>query len=298
MAGRDQRGAAGAARRDDAGDVALSAQPVDKGIRHRRHRCAAVGAEHADPPRAVVQRDFLRGDVAGGSLAAGGDVDQAGAQAAACDDVADEAQLCALGVERADDQHDRWSGASASRAGSRRGRATSSSRVTPVVTVRAAASMRAIGTGCDQRVGSVGIGDDRSAPAPCCAAGCGAVAGFRPCRTVSMSDVRDRRGARRRAGAAAGRGRRQGARSSRMWFMWSLNDDGDVLGDCGRHVDIFCSIMSTDTSPSSPRRTSIPSTWATMTGANPSVGPSMISKCGLVRSAREIASICRSPPES
>ena len=41
--------------------------------------------------------------------------------------------------------------------GSRLRRATSSSRVTPVETVRAAASMRAIGTGCDQRVGSVGL---------------------------------------------------------------------------------------------------------------------------------------------
>ena len=61
---------------------------------------------------------------------------------------------------------------------------------------------------------------------------------------------------------------------------------------------IFCSITSTDMSPSSPRRTSISSTWATMTGASPSVGSSMMSRCGLVSSAREIASICCSPPES
>ena len=35
-----------------------------------------------DAAAAVVQRDFLRGDVAGGGLAAGGDVDQPRAQAA------------------------------------------------------------------------------------------------------------------------------------------------------------------------------------------------------------------------
>ena len=36
-------------------------------------------------------------------------------------------------------------------------RAASSIRVTPVESVRAAASMRAMGAGCDQRVGSVGL---------------------------------------------------------------------------------------------------------------------------------------------
>jgi hypothetical protein len=40
---------------------------------------------------------------------------------------------------------------------SRRGRAASSSLNTPVESVRAPASMRAIGTGCDQRVGGVGL---------------------------------------------------------------------------------------------------------------------------------------------
>jgi hypothetical protein len=61
---------------------------------------------------------------------------------------------------------------------------------------------------------------------------------------------------------------------------------------------MFCSMTSTAMSPSSPRRTSMSSTWATMTGASPSVGSSMISRRGLVTSAREIASICCSPPES
>ena len=61
---------------------------------------------------------------------------------------------------------------------------------------------------------------------------------------------------------------------------------------------MFCSMTSTAMSPSSPRRTSMSSTWATITGASPSVGSSMTSSCGLVSSAREIASICCSPPES
>ena len=61
---------------------------------------------------------------------------------------------------------------------------------------------------------------------------------------------------------------------------------------------IFCSITSTEMSPSSPRRTSISSTCATMTGASPSVGSSMTRRSGLVSNAREIASICCSPPES
>ena len=40
------------------------------------------------------------------------------------------------------------------------------------------------------------------------------------------------------------------------------------------------------------------STWATMTGARPSVGSSITSRRGLSSSAREIATICCSPPES
>ena len=57
----------------------------------------------------MVQGDLLGGDVAGCVPAAGGDIDQSRAQAAPGDDVADEAKLRALGVERADDEHDRGS---------------------------------------------------------------------------------------------------------------------------------------------------------------------------------------------
>ena len=61
---------------------------------------------------------------------------------------------------------------------------------------------------------------------------------------------------------------------------------------------MFCSMTSTEISPSSPIRISMSSTCCTMTGASPSVGSSMTRRRGLSRSAREIASICCSPPES
>ena len=61
---------------------------------------------------------------------------------------------------------------------------------------------------------------------------------------------------------------------------------------------IFCSITRMAMSLSAPSRTSISSTWATITGARPSVGSSMMRSSGLVTSARAIASICCSPPES
>ena len=48
--------------------LALAAQPVGEGVRHRRHRRAAVGPEHTRSAAPVVQRDFLGGDIAGGSL--------------------------------------------------------------------------------------------------------------------------------------------------------------------------------------------------------------------------------------
>ena len=57
----------------------------------------------------MVQCDLLCGDVAGGGFAAGGNIDQAGAQVVPGDDLANEAQLLALGVERTDNQHDRRS---------------------------------------------------------------------------------------------------------------------------------------------------------------------------------------------
>ena len=60
----------------------------------------------------------------------------------------------------------------------------------------------------------------------------------------------------------------------------------------------FCSISSTEISPSAARRFSMSATWRTMTGASPSVGSSITSRVGLKSSARAMASICCSPPES
>ena len=60
----------------------------------------------------------------------------------------------------------------------------------------------------------------------------------------------------------------------------------------------FCSISSTAISPSATSDFSIASTCCTITGARPSVGSSITSSRGLSSSARAIASICCSPPES
>ena len=60
----------------------------------------------------------------------------------------------------------------------------------------------------------------------------------------------------------------------------------------------FCSISSTEISPSAASDFSIAETCCTMTGARPSVGSSITSSFGLKSSAREMASICCSPPES
>ena len=49
-------------------------------------------------------------------------------------------------------------------------------------------------------------------------------------------------------------------------------------------------------SPTSAWQVSI--TFSTIVGARPSEGSSITSRCGLSRSARPIASICCSPPES
>ena len=112
IARRHQRGAARPAGGDHAGDVALAAQPVGEGLRHRRHRGAAIRAEHGAAAARVVERNFLRGDIAGRELAAGRDVDEPRAQAAARHDVADESEFLALGIQRAGDEHGRRSGAS------------------------------------------------------------------------------------------------------------------------------------------------------------------------------------------
>ena len=60
----------------------------------------------------------------------------------------------------------------------------------------------------------------------------------------------------------------------------------------------FCSISSTEISPSAASAFSMATTCCTMIGASPSVGSSMTSSFGLKSSAREIASICCSPPDS
>ena len=119
MRRRDQRGAAGAAGGNDAGDVALAAQPAGEGFGHGRHRRAAVGRRtRAAPPRAMVERDLLRRDVAAESLPLV-ETSTRRARKPGGDDVADEPQLLALGVERADDQHGRRAGR-CGRRGSRR----------------------------------------------------------------------------------------------------------------------------------------------------------------------------------
>ena len=61
---------------------------------------------------------------------------------------------------------------------------------------------------------------------------------------------------------------------------------------------MFCSIRSTEISPSAASRFSMSATWRTITGARPSVGSSITRRRGLNSSARAIASICCSPPES
>ncbi len=60
----------------------------------------------------------------------------------------------------------------------------------------------------------------------------------------------------------------------------------------------FCSISSTEISPSAASAFSMATTCCTMIGARPSVGSSMTSSFGLNSNAREIASICCSPPDS
>ena len=136
-------------------DIALAAEPGLEGLRHRGDRVAAIGAEDAAPPRGWKSAICCAGTSA---AAAAPEVDRSTRRARRPrrEDVAQEAQFLALGVERAGDQH--AGGAADARRGAtsrRRGRA-SSRRATPAETVRAAASMLAIGAGCDQRVGGAG----------------------------------------------------------------------------------------------------------------------------------------------
>ncbi len=61
---------------------------------------------------------------------------------------------------------------------------------------------------------------------------------------------------------------------------------------------IFCSMTRMAISSSWLSVTSMRSTWATIIGARPSVGSSMTRSFGSLSSARAMASICCSPPES
>jgi hypothetical protein len=60
----------------------------------------------------------------------------------------------------------------------------------------------------------------------------------------------------------------------------------------------FCSISSTAISPPAASSRSACATCSTIIGARPSVGSSITSSLGSSSSARPIASICCSPPES
>ncbi len=78
----------------------------------------------------------------------------------------------------------------------------------------------------------------------------------------------------------------------------AVDHDGDVIGHAGRHADILLDHEDRHRRLRGASCTSMFSTCSTITGAKPSVGSSMISRCGLPSSARPIASICCSPPES
>ena len=116
-----------------------------------------------------------------------------------------------------------------------------------------------------------------------------------PCRSRGCPHAR---AGRRRAGAPAVRDRPPAARDSIMRLMRPLTmmatfsatsvGDADVLLD---DEDVHLAVLRQ-------RWTSISSTCATMTGARPSVGSSMTRSRGLSSSAREIATICCSPPDS
>jgi hypothetical protein len=124
--------------------------------------------------------------------------------------------------------------------------------------------MRAIGTGCDQRVGSDGLEMKIRT---------GRWLGAAAARASRVSHGVARESARvgvepdAKQALLQARGRRQ-ARGVDDAVDAAIDHDRDVL-EIAVATPIFCSITSTDMSPSSPRRTSISSTWATMTGASP-----------------------------
>ena len=83
-----------------------------EGLRHRRHRSAAIRAEHRAAAAGVIKGDFLGGDVAGRSLPAVETSTRRVRSPLPAHDVADESEFLALGIQRADDEHGRPSGAS------------------------------------------------------------------------------------------------------------------------------------------------------------------------------------------
>ena len=101
---RDRR-AARAAGGNNAGDAALAADPVLEGFAHARDRAAAIAGEHAARAMPVIERDLGRRHIGRRRLAAGRQIHQPRADAALFQEIAQEPDLLALGVERAGDDH-------------------------------------------------------------------------------------------------------------------------------------------------------------------------------------------------
>ena len=127
--------------------------PTLERFRHRGDRSAAIAAEHRRAAAAVIERDFLRRHVAGCRLPAGRNIDEPRAQAAPQNEVAHEAQLRPLGVQGASDDHHPRPGDQ--RRGARRRRGSILAGATEAI--RALASMRPLGAGCDHRVGATDL---------------------------------------------------------------------------------------------------------------------------------------------
>ena len=90
---------------DDARHARLPLDPGFERLRHGRDRRAAVAREDAGGAARMIEGNLDRRDVGARRLAAGGEIDQPRAHAAVLQDVAHQAQLVALGIERARDDH-------------------------------------------------------------------------------------------------------------------------------------------------------------------------------------------------
>ena len=153
---RDQRGAAGAARRDQAADRLVPLDPGFERLRHRGDRGTAVAGEHRIGAAAVIRGNVVRRHVGRRGSAGGRKIDQNDAHAGRGDLIPYEAQLRAFGIERAGDDHGRRSAAVDRPQVDRRGRGDRAGSGA-TVWVRAALSIWTTGTGCDQRVGTAGF---------------------------------------------------------------------------------------------------------------------------------------------